>query len=198
MLFYFFLIIEQSTTGKAVGGYVTQDSYVITFWIIGLVVLGTLFWLSVLAIALLLCYKRRYREGAAYGYSYGDRDNTDRPPAVVTKTNYQINETITHAPIVTHQTTYVETDTVKIKTDEPYSPVQLTESQTHSMVILDSPDQTPEPQRKEYETRSASLKFNEESPEWESMDIQLRIDPSGKQDPIITRKEHDSPKDSGM
>ena len=58
------------------------------------------------------------------------------------------------------------------------------------MVILDSPNQTPELKQKDYETRSASIKFIEEQPEWESMDIQLRIDPSGKQDPVITRKEH--------
>lgn len=191
---------EIPTIGTQVGEYITQDSYVITFWIIGLVVLGTLFWLSVLAIALLLCYKRRYREDAAYGYNYADRDNTDHMPAVVTKTNYQINDTVTHhaAPVISHHTTtYVETDTVKVKTNEAYPPKQLTESQTHSMVILDSPEQTPEASRKEYETRSASLKFNEESPEWESMGIQLRIDPSGKQEPIITRREHESAKDSG-
>lgn len=67
------------------------------------------------------------------------------------------------------------------------------ESQTHSMVMVEdeSPDNSPAfvQRRKEYETQSDSLKFNEESPEWESMDIQLRIDPSGKQEPIITRRE---------
>ena len=73
------------------------------------------------------------------------------------------------------------------KTREPM------ESQTHSMVLVDSPDNSPAAPRKEYETQSDSLKFNEELPEWESMDIQLRIDPSGKQEPVITRRE--KPKD---
>ena len=78
------------------------------------------------------------------------------------------------------------------KTREP-----ITESQTHSMVIVDeSPDISPAFQHRkyEYETQSDSLKFNEESPEWESMDIQLRIDPSGKKEPVITRRE--KPKDN--
>ena len=90
--------------------------------------------------------------------------------------------------------TYADVDTIKIKKMQDYErkqqELQETEIQTHSMVILDSPAQTPEAQRKEYETRSASIKFTEEQPEWETMDIQLRIDPTGKQDPIITRKEH--------
>lgn len=177
----------------AVGGYAVRDSYVITFWIIGLVVLGTLFWLSVLAIALLLCYKRRYREDAAYGYATGYDNIDSRPPEIVAAKSYPINETITH-----HTTTYVENGTVKVTSDEPYPP-QQEKVQTHGMVILDedSPHQSPEPKHKEYETRSASLKFNEELPEWESMDIQLRIDPSGKHEPVITRREHESGKDTG-
>ena len=80
------------------------------------------------------------------------------------------------------------------KTREPM------ESQTHSMVIVDeSPENSPEFQKRtyDYETQSDSLKFNEESPEWESMDIQLRIDPSGKQEPIITRREKPREDDNG-
>ncbi|XP_066927578.1 uncharacterized protein [Clytia hemisphaerica] len=66
---------------------------------------------------------------------------------------------------------------------------QPMESQTHSMVLVDSPDNSPAAPHKDYETQSDSLKFHEELPEWESMDIQLRIDPSGKQEPVITRRE---------
>lgn len=178
-------------TRTATDGYSVVDSYVITFWIVGLVILGTLFWLAVLAIAILLCYKRRYRVDAAYGYSVGVRDQVDAPPRITDTNFYSIAQ----------KETYTDKDTVKVKTVDDYNP-KIIETQTHSMVILDSPEQTPEAQRKEYETRSASIKFIEEQPEWESMDIQLTIDPSGKHEPIITRKEHTedvsgSPKDSG-
>jgi len=96
---------------------------------------------------------------------------------------------------VKEQAGYVDVDTIKLKKieefreEEPETEPQI--SQTHSMVIVDgdSPPQTPEPMHKEYETRSADIKFTEEAPEWDTMDIQLRIDPTGKQDPIITRRE---------
>ena len=154
----------------------SRDSYVITFWIIGLVVLGTLFWLAVLAIALLLCYKRRYRMEAMPGGGKS-RDIPDNS-VTLNKATFHHNDPEPPATF----TVYNEE-----KTREP--PI------THSNVIVDeSPDNSPAFHRKyEYETQSDSLKFNEESPEWESMDIQLRIDPSGKQEPIITRRE--KPKD---
>jgi len=165
--------------GKSVDGYMEQDSYIITFWIIGLVIFGLLFWFAVLAIAILLCYKRRYRVDAAYGYSVAVRaDRIDGPPQTINTNYYKIHEN------------YQDNDTVKMKkSDEGYNS-RITETQTSSMVILDDYEQSPRPQHKDYETRSATIKFTEESPEWESMDIQLRIDPTGKQDPIITRKEH--------
>lgn len=84
---------------------------------------------------------------------------------------------------------------------------------THTPVVLDSPEHSPQMKAKlrtyedsvststfqqqqqvqvppqEFETHSAKMKFEDENPEWESMDIQLRIDPTGERDPVITRKE---------
>ena len=45
----------------------------------------------------------------------------------------------------------------------------------------------------DYETISNNITFEEENPEWVSMDISLKVDPSGKTDPvIITRGEKTS------
>ena len=158
----------------------SRDSYVITFWIIGLVVLGTLFWLSVLAIALLLCYKRRYTPEAVHA-SQGMTDNA----VTLSKGPMYLSE---DEPTTFH----AAPPSYKLKNLEPeFNDKQKRETQVTSMVMVD--DDTPELKRKDMETQSDSLKFSEESPEWESMDIQLRIDPSGKQEPIITCLLYTSP-----
>ena len=101
-----------------------------------------------------------------------------------------------NAESIEYQESYNINDTVNINNLPPEptpEPEYETTTVTHSMVILDeyeSPSQSPVPLAKEYDTQSAVMKFVEEQPEWESMDIQLRIDPTGHQDPIITRKEH--------
>lgn len=143
-----------------------------------------MFWFAVLSIALLLCYKRRYEVTNAYAYSVESSDKVDGPPADYSTRLYQVQNT-----------TYTDTDTVKMKKDPDSDPRLTTETQTSSMVILDDYEPSPQVSRRdfqqeqqEYETRSAQIKFQEESPEWESMDIQLRIDPTGNQDPVITRK----------
>lgn len=95
-----------------------------------------------------------------------DTDTVEQQqPQPVEITDYTISDTITPNTIIktTHTTVYV---------DE-----------------LESPSQSPIPAPKDYDTQSIAMKFIEEQPEWESMDIQLRIDPSGHQDPVITRKE---------
>lgn len=40
----------------------------------------------------------------------------------------------------------------------------------------------------DYETISNKLTFDEENPEWASMDISLKVDPTGKADPVIIAK----------
>ena len=40
----------------------------------------------------------------------------------------------------------------------------------------------------DYETISNKVSFEEESPEWASMDISLRVDPTGQTDPVILTK----------
>jgi len=192
LLFSLLVCVGRNSTTTPPGGPTTapltssksRDSYVITFWIIGLVVLGTLFWLSVLAIALLLCYKRRYTPEAVYAYS---QDVTDNNTVTLSKgPNYLSDDheqpTTFHAAPPTYGKGFAEPQ---------FGDKQIREAQTTSMVIID--DESPEQPRKAYpkdmETQSDSLKFSEESPEWESMDIQLRIDPTGKEEPIITRRE---------
>ena len=162
--------------------------------------MGTLFWLAVLALAIVLCYKRRYSHDKAYDLGYNG------PPVPNSgKNNYAFdNKASIH---------YSEVETVaERKTDKPDAPVAR--PATHAPVVLDSPERTPPMKTKlktydeslststftpqpdavdvppqEFETHSAKLKFDDENPEWESMDIQLRIDPTGERDPVITRKE---------
>lgn len=40
----------------------------------------------------------------------------------------------------------------------------------------------------DYETISNKLTFDEENPEWVSMDISLKVDPTGQTDPVIITK----------
>jgi len=183
------LPVEQPMTGSgtAAGGGDTSAQIgisdpIINVWVIGLIVLGALFWLSVLAIAIILCYKRRYLPEHAYS------------EGVITETvdsGYvrEADNEAYYSPV--KESGYVDVDTIKLKKIEEFREEEPEPeiSQTHGMVIVDSPPQTPEPMRREYETRSADIKFTEEAPEWDTMDIQLRIDPTGKQDPIITRRE---------
>jgi len=206
------------------------------YWIIAVVVLGVLFWLAMLAIALIFCFKRRYRrpesisntrvttieppshDDSIKGYNPNDlqtfypqevdvekkkrdsdkvttppRTQTPEPPAP-TPTTPAPTPTPPASPLPpTVEERYNITDTVNIN-NLPSEPTHVYHTQTHSMVILDdgnqkSPRQSPEPVPKDYDTQSIDMKFIEEQPEWESMDIQLRIDPSGNQDPVITRKE---------
>ena len=161
------------------------EAPIINIWVIGLIVLGALFWLSVLAIAVLLCYKRRYLPEHAYSEGVSTE--------VVDSGYVREAENEAYYSPVKEQAGYVDVDTIKLKKIEEFREEEPEPeiTQTHGMVILDedSPSQTPEPMHKEYETRSADIKFTEEAPEWDTMDIQLRIDPTGKQDPIITRRE---------
>ena len=180
------------------------------YWIIGVAVLGLLFWLAVLTIVILLCFKRRVpllsnRYTAHSDDIKVDTGIKDDPPShkgsikeyapttffqeVVEVKDPELNET---PPSISE---YDLTDTVTTKHfPEEQEPESVYEStQTHCIVILDEYEPlspSPVPKYNEYDTQSAVMEFIEEQPEWQSMDIQLRIDPTGEQGPVITRKDH--------
>ena len=121
----------------------------------------------------MFCYKRRYRASAVHGYFESDR--VDAAPKLLKNTR---------AYIVDKQ--YAVVDTLKKK---PFHNIgDIDEPISSCSMRLDSPTQSPDLRRKVYDTSSSSIKFGEEDPEWQRMEIQLKIDPTGKQDPIITRK----------
>jgi len=187
------------TTGATTGSQTSVHVNALVVWIVALVVMGTLFWLAVLALAIVLCYKRRYSHDKAYDLGYNG------PPVTNSGSNYAFdNKASIH---------YSEVSTVaERKTDKPDGGVA--KATTHAPVVLDSPERTPPMKTKlktydeslststftpqpvnindppqEFETDTAVMNFDDENPEWESMDIQLRIDPTGERDPVITRKE---------
>ncbi|XP_066919784.1 LOW QUALITY PROTEIN: fat-like cadherin-related tumor suppressor homolog [Clytia hemisphaerica] len=180
----------------ALGGQQSVHVNALVIWIVALVVMGTLFWLAILALAIVLCYKRRYLHDKAYdlGYNGPPIPNSGNAYAFDNK-GAKINE---GSPI--H---YSEVATIADR--RASVPDQQTKINiTHAPVVLDSPEHSPQLKTnlktyedtvttstfsQEFETRSANLKFGDENPEWESMDIQLRIDPTGERDPVITRKE---------
>ena len=119
-------------------------------------------------------------------------------PPVPRGTNaYAFDNKVNGGRVETASIHYSEVTTVAERSREQ-------QMKTHAPVVLDSPEQSPKEKAKlktyedatlnatfqqDYETRSANLKFGDENPEWESMDIQLRIDPTGERDPVITRRD---------
>jgi len=188
------------TTGAATGSQTSVHVNALVVWIVALVVMGTLFWLAVLALAIVLCYKRRYSHDKAYDLGYNG------PPVPNSGSAYAFdNKASIH---------YSEVTTVNERKVDKADGRVAAKATTHAPVVLDSPERTPpmktklktydeslststftpqpetvEVPQQEFETHSAKLKFDDENPEWESMDIQLRIDPTGERDPVITRKE---------
>jgi len=156
-----------------------------------------MFWLAVLAIVILLCYKRRYLHDKSYDLGYNG------PPVPHDNSAYSFDNKLVPAgsgKINSGASIHYSEVSTLPKRPRDEQPVRTTV--THAPVVLDSPEHSPRIQTKlqtydesittfsqEFETRSANLRFEDENPEWESMDIQLRIDPTGAQDPVITRKE---------
>jgi len=180
----------------ALGGQQSVHVNALVIWIVALVVMGTLFWLAVLALAIVLCYKRRYLHDKAYDLGYNG------PPVPNSGNAYSFDNKI----VISDQGSpihYSEVATIaERRNSQPDSTNKI--NITHAPVVLDSPEHSPELKThlttyedtrttstfsQEFETRSEKLTFGDENPEWESMDIQLRIDPTGERDPVITRKE---------
>lgn len=164
--------------------------------------MGSLFWLAVLALAIVLCYKRRYSHDKAYDLGYNG------PPVPNSGNAYAFdNKASVHDSGANTSIHYSE---VSNTTKKPEQTTQV-RAKTHAPVVLDSPEHSPQMKAKlktyeesvststfqqeievppqEFDTHSAKMNFDDENPEWESMDIQLRIDPTGERDPVITRKE---------
>ena len=180
----------QPTTGPVTGGQTSVHVKALVVWIVALVVLGTLFWLAVLALAIVLCYKRRYSHDKAYDLGYNG------PPVPSSRSAYAFENKAIIKDTSIH---YSEASTMADYQDgRPQSVTKVIT--THAPVVLDSPEHSPPTKinyeestttftQQEFETHSAKMKFDDENPEWESMAIQLRIDPTGERDPVITGKE---------
>jgi len=186
----------------------TANSSDILYWIIGVVVLGILFWLALLAIAILLCYKRRYTP-------IDEHDSVPQPVTTVTDPPTHKEKVKMYRPTAYYQEVDLKQDevgdddsplptndeAVKVKelpAEPEASTYDTTLTLTHSMVMLEnlegepeSPRQSPVQEPKEYDTISQSMKFGEDKNDWENMDIKLTIDPTGQRDPVITKAEAD-------
>ena len=242
-------------------GFFSEEPTGAIYWIIAVVVLGILFWVTIVALVILLCFKRRYTPPAPTATF---TPLVPRSPQTVVLGQATTEVKTSLVPQETGQTTYdvpqtffqvveeprpepepereptpapepepepepeplpepkaepepipepkpsepeVEPEPVKLE-DVKVEPsittmtigTTITEVQTHSMVVLDeAEDQEDVPCEcesdppavvvKEYETRSDDVTFGEDVDQWEPMEIQLRIDPTGEQDPKVIKKE---------
>jgi hypothetical protein len=194
-------------------GYFSEEASGAIYWIIAVVVLGIMFFIAILVLVVLLCFKRRWNR---------PENTLNATITPITPSNFTVEAIDGKDPMLLHekhvteysvpQTFYQEvkvpeqqeeplaTDDINLETSVVTGTVDMT--QTHSMVILDESDgvttgvttgvSTTElvtVVEKEYETISQDVEFGEDVNQWEPMDIQLRIDPTGEQNPKVIKKD---------
>eukprot|EP00794_Sanderia_malayensis_P015994 gene15994-17605_t len=162
---------------------VLNSSYIATYWIIGLVVLALMFFIAVLVIVVILCYKKRYRvyihDARTFANPiYGEEEPPTKPDLGKDNLNFYASDTVDG---------YSSIDTLKNKA--PHQQVESEEFEMTSHEPIGIGLLGPQHSFQNYETVSNQVTFEEENPEWASMDISLKIDPSGKSDPVITTRE---------
>jgi len=154
---------------------VSNTAYIVTYWIIGLVVLSLMFFLAVLVIVVIFCYKRKYRV-----YDVG--------PKTFLNPVYREQTGMSEKVFYANDTVDAFQDLGTLKHERPHSHSVAPEEfeMLEEKPILEALTTTSTFQH--YETISNKVSFEEENPEWASMDISLRVDPTGQTDPVILTK----------
>jgi hypothetical protein len=124
----------------------------------------------------------------------GDDDDDDVWDCHIGEVNHHYSSygepSTTRARVMNEESIVPTTETAQMSTPPTkwHNKTPIVEEHAQAIHIEDV-EAEPDCEIRDYDTVSENVSFKEESPEWDSMDIQLRIDPTGQADPVITRRE---------